>query len=749
MADLELCRDFKDKHTMAALPACCFAVAPVPETVPVPCAPEGCPCEGPLRFFFEFDRLSSVCSRLLRCPDEASSFWRCADAKGEASSLAELQAVQATLEAPYRDSSAVRVRKCAGAGLDDYCFYCVFAGPSRLGPFPFGSGFPLGAVCDAVQLVLLPCALDSEAPLGLAFCEFFACTLALSVRPPPPPKEPDYRLSICGSIPWKCAYSNKTWDAFLDKGEIGGALPLNRPAWRDPLPGPRAQYFGTLTELENFHGSCDIWINDTSVVEIPLTTSYASLPRLLYASGGPPGAGQADLDAYILGPLRDSRTAPASPFLDCVVTWAGDMQAALKSARTDSSVRVRGTGVLDGSRLAREIGTGLQQLRTELVSGSSTFGQVLKRMEYEILSGLLELDATGEASSEDAAIDAQGLQVLSPPKRYRSAVQLNGYNAWPASAGVPPGSVHVFDFKILGGWIDASDGPETLAAKSTLGRCLYHVADDAVKLGASALRYTDVTLLQGNAGGAVNVGCFGVLPAPISDISASGFYVQRVCQLTDQADGLGGLVTSRNVCGGGSVSACTVSRMVVPFLGGARTAPAAAGEEVPIRGPNAYWRVAAIGFQVGGAFSGPSLQQTTMDNIDLLALAPRFPPLGPAGGWFLYYWQDSSGGSAGQRRLARLGQMRLTLAPDGGTSRRARREAREVYSESACRVHTLPQDPLRTEYFVCANNGTPNQGVDSCWLEGLRGYDVPANVTLQRISPKSVLTPVRKYVAEP
>lgn len=743
--------------------------------------------EGPLRFFFEFDRLSSVCSRLLLCPAEASTFWRCADAKGEKSYFSELQAVQATLEAPYCDASVVRVSRrhtaappAADAGLNHHSssgcsfdHYCIFAGPRRFGPFPFGSGFPLGPVSDAVQLVLVPCAFDVEAPLGLAFCEFYACTLAVSVRPALPPNEPDYRLSICGSIPWKCAYSDKTWEAFLCKGGVRGRLPLNRPAWREPLlPGPRAQYFGSLCGLKDFHGVCDVWINDTSVVEIPLTTSYATLPLLLYSSGGPPGAGQADLDAYILGPLRDSITAPSSPFLDCVVSWDGDIQTALKSARTDSSLRLRGTGVLDGSRLAREVGVQLAPLRVELVSGTSTFGQVLKRMEYEILSGLLELDATGTATAEDVAIDVQGIQILSPPKRYRSSVQLNGYNAWPAAAGVPPGAVRVFDVKMLGGWIDASDGPETLAAKSTFGHCLYHVAADAVKLGASSLRYIEVTLLQGNAGGVVNVGCSGALPAPISDISASGFYVQRVCQFTGQADGLGALVTTRNVCRGGSVSACTVSRMVVPFLGGVRTAPASAGEEVPISGPNVYWRSAAIGFQVqvqvqvggasgGGVFAAPAaLQQTTMDNINLLALAPRFPPLGPSASWFLYYWQQgssssTSGGLAGQRRLAKLGRMRLTLAPPargggGGASKKvARRESRQVYDESACTVNTLPQDPLRADYFVCANNSAAGNGVDSYWLKGLRGYTVPTNVTLQRISPESVLTPVRKYVEEP
>jgi hypothetical protein len=567
---------------------------------------------------------------------------------------------------------------------------------------------------------LIPCREDPEAPL--AFCEWLACALVItplkSVR-----RKPRHSVCIEKTLDWHCALSAQSWDAALAVAvSHSNPPPLTRPAWAACLPGPRSRYLGTLVALEGLCGTCVISIQDAAAVQIPLTASFAELPVLQYVPGtGPPGASQADVDSYLERVLPGSASAPPSPLLQCRVTWTGDIKDALKSARTKCRVVVRGTGALDGSRLLLR-GIELKPLHAALVKGQVTLGDVLERMEYEILSGLLELDAE---RSKGVAISISGLQVLCPPKRYRSAVQINGYNAWPARAAAPLGSVAVSDLKILGGWTDESDGPETLAPNSHFSNCLYHAAASSVKLGASGLRCKAITLLQGNAGGCVNIGCRGLLPARVKDMAASGIFIHRICQATERTCGQGALVTSGNVCVGGSVQTCTVSQVTVPYLGGARFSEA-------VQGPNVYWRVCEVGF-----CPGESTRSTYMDNIRLLGISPRFAPIGPEDSWFLFYVK-----SQGPCEDAELGDVYLTLPVSASAL-----EARRTHCESACRVYTLPQDPLRRDYFVCANDADPSLGVDALWIQGKCGLNVARNVDFVRVKPKKLVCPKRREVA--
>ena len=671
--------------------------------------------EGPLLVLSELPGVSCISSRLLCCPESLQSLWRCATGAGEASSLRELQCVQITLRAAYLDDSVVRVFLRKHGEPLEYSSYCVFFGAERMGPYLFGEGFPAPPIDKARHFVIVPCK-DVEA--SLSFCEWFVCTLAVA------PHDGRCRTArhvvrIEKSLDWSCALSAESWSKALARATRCSGATLTRPAWAAALPGPCAQYLGSLVGLRNLRGTCVIWIKDSATVRIPLTTSFAVLPVLQYVPGtGPPGASQALLDEYVENILPGAARAPPSPLLECKVTWAGNIEDALRSAKTRCAVLVRGTGALDGSLLAKT-GRALAPMRLALVKGQATLGAVLARVEYEILSGLLEIDAE---SSGRVSISVLGLQVLCPPKRFRSAVQLNGYNAWPARAGVPWGRVRVSDLKVLGAWVDESDGPETLAPGSRFTDCLFHAAGSSIKLGASSLRFRGITLLQGNAGGCVNVGCGGRLPAPMKDARARGVFVQRVCHADGQARGLGALVTSGNVCTGGSVEGCTVSEVIVPYLGGSLT------ETGELRGPNVYWRVCAVGFS-----PAESTRSTRMDDIRLLYIAPDFPPIGPEASRFFFYVEGRA------TRDAELGDVYLALPAATG-------EARRVYSETACRICVFPSDPLRKDYFVCANGGRASSGVDSIWLQGKCGQDVAPNVEILNVKPGRVLCPRRSDV---
>jgi hypothetical protein len=71
-------------------------------------------------------------------------------------------------------------------------------------------------------------------------------------------------------------------------------------------------------------------------------------------------------------------------------------------------------------------------------------------------------------------------------------------------------------------------------------------------------------------------------------------------------------------------------------------------------------------------------------------------------------------------------------------------DARALYAGSACRIHTAPDDPLRADYFVCANAAAPRRGVDADLLRTGVGQPVPTNVELR--APATVLCPDARHV---
>jgi len=178
-------------------------------------------------------------------------------------------------------------------------------------------------------------------------------------------------------------------------------------------------------------------------------------------------------------------------------------------------------------------------------------GQIADAAQYIVYSGMLVL------SSSDS-IDVSGIAAGFGPKRFQGATQLNSAYA----AAVPSldgqvdidlnnAPVRVFDFKVVGNWIDGSDGPEIMGDFSTASYLYLHVNDDSVKVAARGVKFEEVTALQGNTGSVINLGSYGKNRG-VEGSSVIGVYVHRVTQNTLQRfdrtpsyDGLGGLVSSR------------------------------------------------------------------------------------------------------------------------------------------------------------------------------------------------------------
>uniref|UniRef100_A0A6C0C1F4 Uncharacterized protein n=1 Tax=viral metagenome TaxID=1070528 RepID=A0A6C0C1F4_9ZZZZ len=711
--------------------------------------------DGPLHMCTEIISTCSIWSRYLRCPDSMLPNWICATTQGEPSNLSAIQAFQITLSASYCNASVIRVKKNCCAILQYYDHYCVYVDTQCLGPYCFGEGFPIPPVLDSGHWIIVPCSLSEDVSHGISFCECFVGILSVSVRPAIPEQllcdeeESYHRLCICKSIPWCCTTSDLAWDNCVHTHQAiqGYSDILRRPAWQCSTDYIMT-YSGSLVSLASKSGLCEIILQDSVCIEIPLTCSFATLPQLTYVGGGPLGADQTAMNAFLKQHVAGSSEASPYEMLKCIVSWTEPSEPRdwIKSLPTACRVSIRGTGILDGTRLLHKWASDVKPLKS-LESNKATLGEVLQRAEYEILSGLLEIDAYQDASMS-AAIIVQGLSIISPPPRFQSSVQLNGYNVYnpwnPDDNRTYSGSVKVRDLKVLGGWSENSSGPVTLSPGSSFCMCLYHLASDAICLGASHLRYSSTTLLQGNAGGCVNIGCNGDLPLPISDIFAEGIYVPRVCQSSGGPKGLGALIVSKNSGTGGSISCCRVSQLHIPFLGGSlSTGDASASTVAAVKGPNIYWRVSAIGYLVDDA---ATVVPTRMSDIDLLSISPQFLPTVSDDSWFVYYrLANSNAGIAAipqlQLQSLTLGHMRLTLVRTDKPS-----ETRQTYEETACRIYSFPQDPLRIDYYVCPNALSLTSGVDSYWLAKLTGYDVPTNVQLRNITPSRITAPRRRLL---
>jgi hypothetical protein len=154
--------------------------------------------------------------------------------------------------------------------------------------------------------------------------------------------------------------------------------------------------------------------------------------------------------------------------------------------------------------------------------------------------------------------------------------------------------VKVFDFKRPGTWWDASDALE-VSGGSQVSFAYLHSADDAIKISAPSQRWKNITVLQGNAGGAVNIGSYGY-NSGTSETIVDGVFIPRITQTLSkglaQFDDRGGVITTRTCAQLNqrgkpqNVTAVTIKNVALEALG---------GNPATGIGPNSYVRPFAIG----------------------------------------------------------------------------------------------------------------------------------------------------------
>ena len=214
--------------------------------------------------------------------------------------------------------------------------------------------------------------------------------------------------------------------------------------------------------------------------------------------------------------------------------------------------RISGEQQLDysGEQQLDYSGGGASYFPPTLPAGSFPLTEDIKNQaKFRVYSGLLVLSSN---HATDYAITVEGITVGNGPKRFSGAVQLNAPYARAALKLTQKElyydtnnfKVEVSDLKVVGNWIDASDGPEIMGIHSTVKSLYLHVNDDSIKVAVDGITISDVTLLQGATGGVVDLGSYGYNRGSIRGAVVDGVYVHRITH-TYPYDEYNGLVVTR------------------------------------------------------------------------------------------------------------------------------------------------------------------------------------------------------------
>ena len=180
---------------------------------------------------------------------------------------------------------------------------------------------------------------------------------------------------------------------------------------------------------------------------------------------------------------------------------------------------------------------------------------------------LLSLAST---SPDEFAIDISGIEVAWGSKLGISPVQLNSPFASDIYSQTFSHPAKLYDFKFVGNWIEGSDGPDMMGRGSSSSFTYTHTSDDNVKIAAPDTKREHLTLLQGSAGCAINLGSYGM--GDIDNSVADGVYIHRVLyrknDVWNGCGGYGGVVCTRS-CGQNpnGLRDATVSNLFIPELG--------------------------------------------------------------------------------------------------------------------------------------------------------------------------------------
>lgn len=366
---------------------------------------------------------------------------------------------------------------------------------------------------------------------------------------------------------------------------------LVRPQWRYSASTNTLKFIGSLDRYNEFDGvkgdlhgkDVSLTLGDAVSVDIPLTNSFAviKLPPLTDAQRNVVQKlnGKSDLSS-----LTDNELG----ILNRIAITERANYLKIEKPKLASKVHINGLGRINGYSTYKTSGappidlndfSSIVSKKNELKTSASLLDEIYTG-QYMIRSGLAEIHST-------KSIVMEGVSVSYGPIRHQEFIQLASDE-----------TVSMFDVKTPGAFRGASDGPGILSPRATAKYLYLMHEDDAIKVFADEQHFSDVTLIQGNAGAAIDLGAYGYNKAIVKGSTVSNVYVHRIMQLGAGYDGLGGVITTRNKATGPEISNVTISGVYIADLGP--------------KGPNRYFRKTAIGFVPGGYFSGSDPRKKTM-----------------------------------------------------------------------------------------------------------------------------------------
>ena len=278
------------------------------------------------------------------------------------------------------------------------------------------------------------------------------------------------------------------------------------------------------------------------------------------------------------------------------------------SVSTDHQVIVRGHGVIDGF-------TPNHSFSNITMDGNAPHNKLLSA-HYFISTDLLAISSTYEVTPANQgnvfAIDVSGITVKWPSKRGYGPTLLQDLNTMPGTAvntssspeGPSSGTialrnedntivldttlesgerpfttydrspVKVYDYKQVGGWVDAADGPSLYGKNSYLGNSFIHANDDSIKAQAPNFTAENNTLFQGAAGNPIGV-AYGFWNGSVDGSRISNTFIHRIshnynsCNGNDNPYGLVAMraIPSNRYATDHSFGPFTVDGLYVPDMG--------------------------------------------------------------------------------------------------------------------------------------------------------------------------------------
>ena len=369
---------------------------------------------------------------------------------------------------------------------------------------------------------------------------------------------------------------------------------FDKPEWTLVQNTPTAptswalRYNGTLHTMAQQNRPIFIKLDLGADVQVPLTTEYVQYPTSITTqaeadacSGNGLTPPPVNLHTY-----NDDTTGKAAfPYAACKLSTSAEDESSLNYQRSYTyseplaqPIYVQGFGRIDGSTVIADY-TGKSGIPAGRAckGGSANVGSIhpcilptvdtgiefVNYAQWRIDTSMLGLssdykvpsdkttpndnaDPTPGYKGSDPAISVTGITVSNSPKRNRSVVQLNVAQFGVQGAGDPSVPIPstttpnnrdlndqpaiMNDFKQVGVWQDASDGPDIGSDGSVMQNMYLNVNDDSVKIEAQNQYYHNATLLQGGVGG-IMLGMYGVTRDGVDNSVVDGVYVPRIMEL--------------------------------------------------------------------------------------------------------------------------------------------------------------------------------------------------------------------------